>query len=111
MGAGFVAGAPLVGLLTVVPAGAVDAGVVVGAVPPLVGVPEVLAGVEAGVGNDVNGVGSGGRGFARIPATSSVNPLSESALRYLYQVVRLSFQTGFCAVNLESVPASATALA
>lgn len=41
--------------------------------------PEVPIGVEAGagVGSDVNGVGSGGNGFATIPATSSFSPASE----------------------------------
>ena len=64
---------------------------------PLPGVPELLAGVAAGVeaGRDVNGVGSGGNGFARMPATSWSMPVIALLFRYLYQVVRLSFQAAF----------------
>ena len=101
------AGVVLVGLVFAAPAGAV-----VDAVPPFV--PEVLAGVAAGVaegGSDVNGVGSGGNGFDRMPATSWSMPSVLSPLRYLYQVVRLSCHTGFCDAKLESVPARATARA
>ena len=45
---------------------------------PLVGAPEVPAGVAAGagVGNDVNGVGSGGNGVDMTLATYSVMPVS-----------------------------------
>ena len=63
---------------------------------PLPGVPELLAGVAAGVeeaGRDVSGVGSGGSGFERMPATSWSMPVVVLLFRYLYQVVRLSVQT------------------
>ena len=81
---------------------------------PLPGAPEVLTGVAAGVevgGSDVNGVGSGGRGFERIPATNWSRPVVWSLFRYLYQVVRLSFQTVLGCAKLASVPAAATARA
>jgi hypothetical protein len=44
------------------------------------------AGVAAGAetGSEVNGVGSGGKGFERIPATSASIPATESLLRNLY---------------------------
>ena len=101
------------GVLAGVPAGvgfgAVVPGVVVGDVPvPLVPVTFVGAGAA---GNTVIGVGSGGNGLVKMPATSSVIPSVLSAFLNLYQVVRLSCQTGFCAVNLASVPESATARA
>jgi hypothetical protein len=69
------------GLVAVVEPGAVDAlvvGVVVPAGAVVLGVPlpfagptpEVPAGLGAGVGNDVNGVGSGGSGVFTTVATS-----------------------------------------
>ena len=44
---------------------------------PLPGVPELLAGVAAGVeaGKEVSGVGSGGNGFERMLATNWSNPV------------------------------------
>jgi hypothetical protein len=65
--------------------------------PDVPGVPELLAGVAAGVeaGSTVIGVGSGGSGVCRTPATSWSMPVVVLLLRYLYQVVRLSFQTAF----------------
>ena len=100
-GAGVVVGA---GFGAVEPAGGVVPGV------PLV--PVALAGVEGGAaGNTVSGVGSGGKGFAKIPATNSGMPSVTWLFLNLYQVVRLSCQIGFCAVNLESLPATATARA
>ena len=60
---------------------------------PGAGVPFVVAdaplpdvGVAAGAetGSEVNGVGSGGNGFERIPATSASIPATESLLRNLY---------------------------
>lgn len=58
------------------------------AVVPLVeAAPDVdPAGVDAGdgVGNEVNGVGSGGSGWARIPAIISFMPESVPLCRYLY---------------------------
>ena len=42
---------------------------------PVAGVPEVV--VEVGVGgNEVKGVGSGGSGFERMPATTASTPVS-----------------------------------
>ena len=94
---------PVAGVVAGVVAGFVPvvvAGVVEGVVAPLVaGVPVLLTGVAAGVagaaGRDVSGVGSGGSGFERIPASSSVRPASESLLRNLYHCIRLSFQAVF----------------
>ena len=80
----------------VVPAGVVVVPAGVGAeVAPLV--PEVFAGVAPGAeaGSDVSGVGSGGSGFDRMPASISFNPASDWLFLNLYQVVRLSIQTGF----------------
>ena len=97
VGAGFdpVAGVLVLFTGVVVPVGAVPEVVDVEAVP----FPELLTGVAAGVdgGSDVSGVGSGGNGFAKIPATNSFIPVSELLFRYLYHCVRLSVQTGFCA--------------
>ena len=90
------------------------AGAPVEAVPLPVPVPEVLAGVEAGVaGNEVSGVGSGGSGLVRILASRSFRPVSwvSVAFRNLYHWVRLSFHCSFCLAYAESVPASATARA
>ena len=42
---------------------------------PVAGVPEVVVDVAAG-GNEVNGVGSGGSGFERMPATTVSTPVS-----------------------------------
>ena len=50
-------------------------------------------------GNEVSGVGSGGNGFDRMPATSWSIPSILSAFRNLYQVVRLSFQEDFAVAN------------
>ena len=95
--------------------GAVLPGVVGAVDAPLVPVPVVVAGVVAGVaggaGNTVIGVGSGGNGFDRMPATNSFIPSVLSWFLNLYQVVRLSCQTGFCAVYFASLPASAMARA
>ena len=98
--AGFVFGA------VVVPAGAAGA-VVVPLVPPFV---LVVAGVEVGGagGNDVSGCGSGGNGFASMPAISSFIPSVLSPFLNLYQPVRASCQTVFWVANLGSLPASAT---
>ena len=65
-------------VVVVVPAGAVAV--------PLVPVALLVAGVAAGVeaGSTVSGVGSGGSGFVRIPATNSFMPSVLSLLRYLY---------------------------
>ena len=85
----------------VLAAGAVVPVVVAEATPlplPLPGVPELLAGVAAGVeagGRDVSGVGSGGSGFERTAATIWGSPSVVLLFRYLYQVVKLSFQTAF----------------
>ena len=60
------------------------------------GVPELLAGVAAGVedgGNEVSGVGSGGNGLERMLASTWSSPVVVLLFRYLYQVVELSFQT------------------
>ena len=111
--AGFV---PVVVVVDAVPAGFAPV-VVVEAVPlplPVVAVPEVLAGVDAGVevgGNEVNGVGSGGNGFDRMPATIWSSPSVLSPFLNLYQLVRLSFQPVFAWLNFASVAASATARA
>ena len=51
-----------------------------GPVAPVTG---LAAGVGGGVGNDVSGVGTGGRGFERTPAIISVRPLSKPACRAL----------------------------
>src|SRR6185503_11668427 len=52
------------------------------------GVPEVVVGVG---GSEVSGVGSGGRGFERMPATSVSTAVSGSlGLRNLYHCFRLS---------------------
>ena len=113
--AGFVVEVAGVGFgAAVLPAGAGFGAVVLpaGAVPvPLV--PVLVAGEEVGgaAGNEVSGVGSGGNGFARMPAMSSFRPSVLSAFLNLYQPVRASCQTGFCAANFASVPASATARA
>ena len=80
---------------------------------PLPGVPELLAGVAAGVedgGNEVSGVGSGGSGLDRMLATISFIPASDLC-KYLYQVVRLSCHSGFLAEYAESLPAAAKARA
>ena len=81
--------------------------------PGVPGVPELLAGVAAGVeaGSTVIGVGSGGSGFDRIPATNWSIPVVVLLLRYLYQSVSLSFQTFFGSAKFASLPASATARA
>ena len=42
-----------------------------------VGDPPVLAGVGVEAGNVVIGVGGGGKGFERMPATYSVKPVSD----------------------------------
>ena len=100
----------------------VDAGVVAGVVmagvplplPLPCGVPEFPTGEPVAgvvVGSDVRGVGSGGNGFVKMLATIWSIPSVLSLLRYLYQVVRLSFQPVFAVANLVSVPASATARA
>ena len=73
----------VVGVLVLLTVGVVPVGAVVPflAVPFAgVPVPEVAAGVPAGVeaGSEVNGVGSGGNGFDRIVATNSVIPASEA---------------------------------
>ena len=95
---GFVAAGVVVVVLLVVAAGAVVPVVLAEAVPlplPWVVVPELVAGVDAGVeaGSTVIGVGSGGSGFDRMPATSWSIPVVALLLRYLYQVARLSLQT------------------
>ena len=66
--AGF-AGVPFIGLGEL-PAAVVPAGVV-----PL-GLP-FAAGVAAGVGNEVIGVGTGGKGLFRMPAIISFKPASD----------------------------------
>ena len=93
-----VAGAVVVGLAA---AGAVVVVVAPFPVPVFCGVAVVPAGVAvAGVGgNEVSGVGSGGKGFDRIPATSWSIPSVLSAFRNLYQVVRLSFHVDFAVAN------------
>jgi hypothetical protein len=60
---------------------------------PDAGVPPV--GVDAG--SVVIGVGSGGRGFERIPAIISLRPVSVWLWRYLYQVLKLSIHSFFAA--------------
>jgi hypothetical protein len=53
--------------------------------------------VDAGVGgNETNGVGSGGSGLDRMPATIASTAVSGSfGLRNLYQVFRLSLHAAF----------------
>jgi len=85
--AGFAPAGVLTGVLAGVVVGFVPAGVVVGAAPlpfPLPELPtdEPAAGVVGG--SDVSGVGSGGNGFDKMPATSWSIPSVLSALRYLY---------------------------
>ena len=84
--------------VVVVVAGVVGFGLVVvpvveAVLVPGAGVPFVVAdaplpdaGVDAGAetGSEVNGVGSGGKGFERIPATRASMPTTESLLRNLY---------------------------
>ena len=45
--------------------------------------PDVGVAAGAETGSDVSGVGSGGKGFDRIPATNSGRPASDLLLRYL----------------------------
>ena len=78
--------APVVVVVDAVPAGFVVEAVPLPLPAPVVVVPEVLAGVDAGVevgGNEVNGVGSGGNGFDRMPATIWSSPSVLSLLRNL----------------------------
>jgi len=85
-GAGFVlADAGVVGAVVVVAGLVVPAPLPVPFPVPLFGVvPEVPAGVEAGAaGSEISGVGSGGNGFERMPATYSLIPASDF-LRNLY---------------------------
>ena len=60
---------------------------------PVVGVPVVAGGVG---GNETNGVGSGGSGLDRMPATIASTAVSGSfGFRNLYQVFRLSVHAAF----------------
>ena len=88
----------LLGAVDVVVAGLVDVWVLAEVVPfpaPAVPVPEAGVAAGADTGNDVSGVGSGGSGFAKMPATNSGMPVTESLFRNLYQVVKASFHSVF----------------
>lgn len=77
---------------------AVAAGVVGTAVVVVVGVPDAGALVVAGeAGNVVTGVGSGGNGLDKTLAINSFRPASDWLWRYLYQVLKPSIQSFFCA--------------
>ena len=112
--AGFAPAGVLAGVAAgFVPAGVV-AGVVVGAAALPLPFPEFPTGdPTAGVvgGSDVSGVGSGGNGFDKTPATNWSIPSVLSPLRYLYHWTKLSFQPTFGLAKLGSAAASATARA
>lgn len=90
-------------------AGAVVAGFAAGT-PDADAVSLGVPGVLADTGKVVSGVGSFGKGFARMPAINSFRPASD-LLRYLYQLVSCSIQTFLFACSAGSLPARATARA
>ena len=122
---GVPAGLGVTGLVGVLVAGLVLAGLVVPpagfagaeAPLPLAGAAVLPVGVAAGAagavaGKDVNGVGSGGSGLESTDAMKLVSPAPVSVgLRYFHQVFRLSVHTAFCAAYCASLPAKATARA